>query len=223
MRPHDLARLDKKTELKVLCARDSCGNQVAKIEATPLGRALFFPQGVALRPDGTWGLTKHAAAGLAYGRRPAFRRKPQLKEWKALSAGEINEMDLWEREPTPHAYPAVVQCWQCRLIQQFETDALRVVLLEPGTRVGRWYDINRRMISPDRLHDETHTSEGHPKKPTVLHHACGQKQYWQIPDGRWLCAVCYPPDQHRKFVEPFSRTTEEVLEGEILDLDDLND
>ncbi len=68
-----IARLDKKTGLRVLCGHPNCG-EIAEITETGNLRRLHLPSGYKPREDGVWDLGKHARENVKHGRRAQDRR-----------------------------------------------------------------------------------------------------------------------------------------------------
>ncbi len=117
-----LARLDRRTGCKVVCGRPDCGYVLARVVQIPQGRVAEFAMGWAPNSEGIWALTRHAAARVANGRPPAFRRRPRPDTLRLLPHKPMYR----DKYPTPQAYPAQVRCPRCRLVQTLDAQQLRV-------------------------------------------------------------------------------------------------
>lgn len=134
-----LARLDKRTGGRVLCARVGCDRELARVAETEYGRVLEFPMGWAPTAEGMWRLTRHARERERHGHAPGFRRPP-----RKMVRGE----QLIAKHPTPLEYPARAQCPHCQLIQVLDAERLDVVVEPRGVAPlgNRVMELARRAI-----------------------------------------------------------------------------
>lgn len=121
-----IARLDKKTGLRVLCGHPSCG-EIAKITEIGNVRRLHLPSGYKPREDGVWHLGRYARENVKHGR-PAQDRRGFVSSAAIRAArirGERVDTKPERRSPMPDL-PTKAVCPNCGHPNVLDPDQLRV-------------------------------------------------------------------------------------------------
>ncbi|MDP9356947.1 MAG: hypothetical protein M3R02_16990 [Chloroflexota bacterium] len=129
-----IARLDKKTGLKVLCSHPNCG-QIATITEIGNLRRLHLPSGYRLGENGVWAPGKYARESVKYGR-PAQDRRGFVNSGIIRGArirGERIETHPERHSPVPDLTTTVI-CPYCGHPNFLDPD--RLLITDPYQRVA---------------------------------------------------------------------------------------